>query len=503
MGLRGVRLLLVSMCLLFASGAFAQQYTVTDLGTLGGTSFYGTQALAINAAGHVVGWSPIPGGDPHPFLWTPDHGLQDLGTLPGASYCAATAINDIDHVVGHCTGGERGAFVWTPDNGMTRLDFAQSQGPIAAGINNQEEILVNTSQGAFVVRGGAIQSLGFYWAWGINDAGQIVGEDVYAVLWDEAGRHDLGTMDGFRRSHAYAISATGLIVGACDDDSNFPHATVWNGFGIENLGTLGSDFGRAQSVARAINGDIIVGLSTAANGGGAVHAVLYDHNGPGYFIDLNDLIPADSGWVLGAANGINANGQIVGSGAMNGEQHAFLLTPVQSAASGGGGGGTGACVAGTPGTLSPCSGTPVAVPGQINAERFDNGGEGVAYHDSDAANNGGQFRTTGVDIETSSEGGYDVGWIAAGEWLNYTVNVTSAGSYTVQLRVASPGGASLHVGFNGPSAGQWKTVAVPATGGWQNWTTVSVPVTLGAGTQQMTVLFDSGGMNFRLATVGP
>jgi probable HAF family extracellular repeat protein len=166
-------------------------------------------------------------------------------------------------------------------------------------------------------------------------------------------------------------------------------------------------------------------------------------------------------------------------------------------------GGSGPCAAGTAGTLSPCSGTPVPIPGQINAERFDNGGEGVAYHDTSAGNSGGQFRSTDVDIETSSEGGYDVGWIAAGEWLNYTVNVTNAGNYTVQLRVASPGGASFHVGFNGPSQGQWTIVSVPATGGWQNWTTVSVPVTLGAGTQQMTILFDTGGMNFRTAAVGP
>ena len=88
-----------------------------------------------------------------------------------------------------------------------------------------------------------------------------------------------------------------------------------------------------------------------------------------------------------------------------------------------------------------------------------------------------------------------VGWIAAGEWLKFTVNVAAAGSYNVTLRVASPGGASFHVGGT--------AVSVPATGGWQNWTTVSVPVTLGAGTQQMTLLFDTGGMNIRLATVGP
>jgi hypothetical protein len=165
---------------------------------------------------------------------------------------------------------------------------------------------------------------------------------------------------------------------------------------------------------------------------------------------------------------------------------------------GGGGGGTGG--GGTGGVLSPFNGTPAPIPGQIAAANFDNGGEGVAYHDSTPGNSGGQYRQTDVDIEASSEGGFDVGWTTAGEWINYTVNVASAGSYTVQLRVASPGGASLHLGFNSAS-NVWTTVPIPATGGWQNWQTVTVPVTLGAGIQQMTVLFDNGGMNLSYANV--
>jgi endonuclease/exonuclease/phosphatase family metal-dependent hydrolase len=151
-------------------------------------------------------------------------------------------------------------------------------------------------------------------------------------------------------------------------------------------------------------------------------------------------------------------------------------------------------------STTPYFGTPAAIPGQINAENFDNGGEGVAYHDTTAGNSGGQYRSTDVDIEQSSEGAYDVGWIAAGEWLNYTVNVTAAGSYVVQLRVSSPGGASMHVGFNSAS-NVWQTVSIPATGGWQNWTTVTLTATLGAGVQQMTLLFDTGGMNFENARV--
>jgi len=154
---------------------------------------------------------------------------------------------------------------------------------------------------------------------------------------------------------------------------------------------------------------------------------------------------------------------------------------------------------GRPTTLSaattPYLGTPAAIPGQINAENFDNGGDGVAYHDTTAGNSGGQYRNTGVDIESSSEGAYDVGWTAPGEWLNYTASVAAAGTYVVQLRVASPGGAAMHVGFN-TASNVWQTVSIPATGGWQNWTTVSLTVNLGAGVQQMTLLFDTGGMNF-------
>jgi endonuclease/exonuclease/phosphatase family metal-dependent hydrolase len=84
--------------------------------------------------------------------------------------------------------------------------------------------------------------------------------------------------------------------------------------------------------------------------------------------------------------------------------------------------------------------------------------------------------------------------------LNYTVNVASAGNYTAQLRVASPNGAMMHIGFNNASS-VWSSVSVPATGGWQSWTTVSVPVVLGPGVQQMTVMFDTAGANLSYVDV--
>ena len=154
------------------------------------------------------------------------------------------------------------------------------------------------------------------------------------------------------------------------------------------------------------------------------------------------------------------------------------------------------------GSGSPFSGTPAAIPGTIAAPDFDSGAAGTAYFDTTPGNTGGAYRSTDVDIEPSSEGGFDVGWIAAGEWLKYTVSVASPGSYSLQLRVASPGGGAMHVAFGAPSSAS-ASITVPATGGWQTWATVSVPVTLAAGPQTMVVTFDTNGFNLRTITLAP
>jgi len=75
--------------------------------------------------------------------------------------------------------------------------------------------------------------------------------------------------------------------------------------------------------------------------------------------------------------------------------------------------------------------------------------------------------------------------------VKYTVSVPTAGQYVAQLRVASPSGGALHLGFN-QASNVWSAVTIPNTGSWQSWTTVPVPVTLAAGVQQVTVFFDTG-----------
>ncbi|CAN0302236.1 unnamed protein product, partial [Ectocarpus fasciculatus] len=69
-------------------------------------------------------------------------------------------------------------------------------------------------------------------------------------------------------------------------------------------------------------------------------------------------------------------------------------------------------------------GVPATIPGRIEGEEFDYGGEGVGYSDTDSGNNGGQFRTSeNVDISISGDG-YNVGWMRSGEYLRYTIDVT-------------------------------------------------------------------------------
>ncbi len=156
-----------------------------------------------------------------------------------------------------------------------------------------------------------------------------------------------------------------------------------------------------------------------------------------------------------------------------------------TAATGGGGTGSG-----------PFGGSPLALPGTIQAENFDNGGANVGYSDTTTGNAGATYRNTDVDVEgtTDTGGGNNVGWIAASEWLKYTVNVSTAGSYTLEFRVASSGGGgTFHIEG---ATGQNLTgpVSIPNTGGWQTWSTVTkTGVSLTAGQQVWTIRFDSVG----------
>ncbi len=143
------------------------------------------------------------------------------------------------------------------------------------------------------------------------------------------------------------------------------------------------------------------------------------------------------------------------------------------------------------GVQAPYKGTAASIPGTIQFEEYDLGGTGVAYLDNTPGSEVTpvvNYRTTeDVDIETCTDagGGYNIGFATNGEWLEYTVNVQVAGNYDMDLRAACNGdGRTVSLAMDGTIFAN--NVAIPNTGGWQTWTTISVKnIPLKAGQQIM------------------
>ena len=152
------------------------------------------------------------------------------------------------------------------------------------------------------------------------------------------------------------------------------------------------------------------------------------------------------------------------------------------------------------------------IPGKLFTPNYDKGMNGYAYSDQawedvrlttgnyTAWNNGWVYRNNGVDIEATSDhlsNGYTVGWFNRGEWLKYTVNVATAGTYTIEFRVAKGNAASGTVQIqNADGTEILATSMVPATGSWSTWTTVSVTGGFQtAGLQEIRMVNTSGEFN--------
>ncbi len=126
----------------------------------------------------------------------------------------------------------------------------------------------------------------------------------------------------------------------------------------------------------------------------------------------------------------------------------------------------------TPTTPTPYTGTPIAVPGTFEAENYDKGGEGVAYHDTASANDGAVYRTSeGVDLRTKQDnlGGYEIYNFATGEWVGYTINVATAGLYNIEINASNAWSSSVafHAEVDGINVSG--SVLVPSTGSWSNY----------------------------------
>jgi len=124
----------------------------------------------------------------------------------------------------------------------------------------------------------------------------------------------------------------------------------------------------------------------------------------------------------------------------------------------------------------PFGGTPAAIPGKIEFENFDEGGNGFAYVDSTEGNDAsGDYRPNeDVDIENCSDTakGYNLGWTKAGEWLEYTVNVQTTGKYDLLLRASTMGDKTLTLSSDGVDIAT--DIKIADTKDWQTWTNVTV-----------------------------
>ena len=336
-------LLLIFCSITVAGQSGSAQYTVTELGDF--------EPRALNNSGTVVGSRT--NGDVRAVLFRNGQ-LTDI-TPPGGVLAAANGINDLDQVVGrvffcdivngNCVNGRTRAFVL---NGSTAtvLGTLGGRDSEAFGINNAGQVAgwSDTAglppgnvgdEHAFIFQNGVFEDLGAKTtargsiASSINATGQVSGWASSNSLIDSGPfLYSSGVFQFFGAAgFAWDINNAGQIVGGLSgNDDGTGRAFLVSGGVMQDLGKPSSEY--KYAVANAINNaGHIVGLAR-------LHFLSSEGErawvfSGGIMQDLNNLIPANSGWVLSRAVDINDAGQIVGNGLKNGQPKAFLLTPTQ------------------------------------------------------------------------------------------------------------------------------------------------------------------------------
>ena len=326
---------------------FDATYEVVDLGWLGGSYSLGS---AINAKGDVAGEADLSDFfNIRAFVRRSGGELTPLDA-PGPR-AHGTGINRFGHVAGYYQreDGVEHAFL---HDGNTFRDLGSLAGDsgysYAFGISDAGQVVgltdvinpndpLDPGPHAFLYQRGRMRDLGtlggsFSGATAINSSGQIVGYSAiagefgpfehvptHAFLYSKGRMTDLGVLPGFVDSEAFGINSRGWVVGNSEHADGVSHAFLWRNGVMTDLGTLEG----GQSFATGINAaGVVVGDSLVAHG--EHHAIVYRD---GELTDLNELIDPDSGWTLQSAAAINDSGQITGIGTIDGEEHAFLLQP--------------------------------------------------------------------------------------------------------------------------------------------------------------------------------
>ncbi|MCX5891291.1 MAG: HAF repeat-containing protein [Deltaproteobacteria bacterium] len=340
-----VIIIIVGMFLLGARpAAAAPSYTYQNVG-VGGPTFGAIYAYGLSGVGQVAGSD---GG--RAFLY--NGAIHDLGMLPDPYNVSSNgyAVNAAEQVAGCSWGPSFGhAFLYSGGvmHNLGTLVPAPGDGnSLAYGINDAGQVVGESfpnggAHHAFLYGNGVMQDLNnlvqnlpantvLNSARAINTAGQVAGSAAvkisqftshsHAFLYSGGNMQDLGTLGG-DNSTAYAISTTGLVAGKSEISSTLTipptHAFLWkSGVGMQDLGTLPAPY-NVESQAYGVNAaGQVVGYSYPASG--PPHAFLYSG---GVMYDLNNLVNnLPQGVVFQYAYGINDRGQIIAN--------AYLLTPV-------------------------------------------------------------------------------------------------------------------------------------------------------------------------------
>ena len=322
------------------AGAVPSGYSVTDMGAVGGDG-----VTALNDAGQIAGEAGGADGQAHGFIRDISHAVP-TGALPKHHASIAYGINGAGQVAAasYNIPGRGRAFFW--DGAPRRIGslpgYPYSE---ARGVNDAGQVAGTALAGghdrwraaiarAFLWDGGEMTDLGtlggpYSRAYGINNAGTVVGKadtavfgQTHAFAWSGGQMQDLGTLGG-ANSLAYHVNDRGQAVGYSETGlGETRHAFLTTDGVMRDLGTLP---GFDDSVAYDVDGaGEAVGAAAPAPDAPNVRALLWRS---GHVIDLNRLLPPNSGWTLQEARAINSRGQIVGAGLFRGSPHAFLLTP--------------------------------------------------------------------------------------------------------------------------------------------------------------------------------
>jgi len=318
----------------------AQVYGITDLGTLPGTSK--SVAYALNNLGQAVGVSSNPTADIATLF--SNGAITNLNTL-GADVSVATSIGGSGQVVGYnffdsSPNPVSRAFLYSNGN-MTDIssDTLFPSGTRANGINSSgvvvgQGMITSSSFHAFLYSGGKMVDLGGGYqasASAINDAGQVVGNGTTAgaFLYSNGKMVSLGVPPGATSSYANAINGTGQIAGVIYLASGPSHAALYSNGVWTDLGAFPGAAGTSATginTANQIVGTAVFPVKSYHPFRPGKHVGFIYRNG--VLVDLNALIPANSGFTITDAAGINDSGQILCTATNTAASaHAVLLNP--------------------------------------------------------------------------------------------------------------------------------------------------------------------------------